>query len=452
MKGEKMEREILIIGGGPAGIVCASTAKKYYPDKKITLIKEKEKGVIPCGIPYMIFSLKDPEENVLSIKGLEDMGIEVIVDKVVKIERREKKVFTQNGDVISWEKLVLALGSKPIKPPILGIERENIFSIYKDLDYLKKVVERVKEAKNILVLGGGFIGIEFADEISKLEGKNVYLVELLPHLLSNSFDEEFSHLAEERLKEKKVNILTNRKVVEFEGEGKVERVRFSDGETLDIDCVILGIGASPNTDLARECELPLGKGKGIWVDEYTRTEDKDIFAVGDCAGKRDFFTRKDAPVLLASIATSEARIAGANLYQLKVVRENKGTVGIYSTYIDGLVLGSAGLTEKTAKEEGFEVVIGNFEGVDKHPKALPGTGKIKVKLIFSKHSGIIMGGQVAGGISCGELINTIGVAIQKRVSFSELETLQMATHPYLTPAPTMYSLVLAAQDAAKKFK
>jgi len=374
------------------------------------------------------------------------------VDKVVKIERKEKKIFTQSGDVYSYQKLVLAVGSKPIKPPILGIEKENIFPIYKDLDYLKMMVERVKEAENILVLGGGFIGIEFADEISKWEGKNVYLVELLPQLLSNSFDEEFSHLAEKRLKEKKVNILTNTKVVEFIGEKKVERVKFSNGKILDIDCVILGIGASPNTDLACECGLSLGKGKGIWVDEYTRTEDKNVFAVGDCAGKGDFFTRRDAPILLASIATSEARIAGANLYQLKVVRENKGTVGIYSTYIDGLVLGSAGLTEKSAKNEGFEVVIGNFEGIDKHPKTIPGAEKIKVKLIFSKHSGIIMGGQVSGGISCGELINTIGVALQKRVSFSELETLQMATHPYLTSAPTMYPLVLAAQDAAKKFK
>ncbi len=446
-----MQKEILIIGAGPAGIVCASTAKKYYPDKKVAIIKEKEKGVVPCGIPYMIFSLKSPQENILSTKKLEDMGIEVIVDKVVKIERREKKIFTQNGNMYSYEKLVLSLGSKPMIPPISGVEKENIFSIYKDLDYLKKMVEKIKKAKNIVVLGGGFIGIEFADEISKWEGKNVYLVELLPRLLSNSFDEEFSHFAEEKLREKGVNILTNRKVVEFIGEGKVEKVKFSNGETLDADCVILGIGAFPNTDLARECGLSLGKGKGIWVDEYMRTEDKDIFAVGDCAGKRDFFTRKDAPVLLASIATSEARIAGANLYQVKIVRENKGTVGIYSTYIDGLVLGSAGLTEKTAKDEGFEVVIGNFEGVDKHPSTIPGAKKIKVKLIFSKHSGIIMGGQVAGGVSCGELINTIGVAIQKRVSFSELETLQIATHPCLTSAPTIYPLVLASQEVAKKF-
>jgi len=183
-----------------------------------------------------------------------------------------------------------------------------------------------------------------------------------------------------------------------------------------------------------------------------RTIDPDIFAVGDCAGKRDFFTRKDAPILLASIATAEARIAGANLYQLKVVRENKGTIGIYSTYVDGLVLGTAGHTENSARREGFEIIVGNFEGVDKHPSAMPGASKIKVKLVFSKQSGIILGGQVAGGMSVAELINAIGIAIQKRISLTELETLQMATHPYLTSAPTMYPLVLAAQDAAAKIQ
>ena len=181
-----------------------------------------------------------------------------------------------------------------------------------------------------------------------------------------------------------------------------------------------------------------------------RTSDPDIFAVGDCAGKRDFYTHKDAPVMLASTATAEARIAGANLYQLKVVRENKGTIAIYSTYIDGKVLGSAGLTENRARNEGFEIVTGTANGVDKHPATLPEANKVKIKLIFSKYSGIILGGQVAGGISCGEVINLIGVAIQKRMSFAELETLQMATHPYLTSAPTVYPIVLAAQDASRK--
>jgi len=154
--------------------------------------------------------------------------------------------------------------------------------------------------------------------------------------------------------------------------------------------------------------------------------------------------------MLASTATAEARIAGANLYRLKVVRENKGTIAIYSTYVDGLVLGSAGLTEQSAKKEGFEIIASSAETIDKHPGSLPGANKIKIKLIFSKHSGILMGGQIAGGISAGEVINIIGMAIQKRVLMTELETLQMATHPYLTSAPTMYPIVIAAQNASAK--
>ncbi len=225
-------------------------------------------------------------------------------------------------------------------------------------------------------------------------------------------------------------------------------MRFENGEELKVDSIILGIGAIPNTKLATDAGLDLGKG--IWIDEYMRTSDSDIFAVGDCVGKRDFYTRRDTAVMLASTATAEARVAGASLYQLKVVRENKGTIAIYSTYVDGLVLGSAGLTETSAKKEGFEIIAGNTEGVDKHPKGLPGANKIKVRLIFSRQSGILMGDQVSGGISAGEIINIIGMAIQQRVSLTELETLQMATHPYLTSAPTMYPIVLAAQDALGK--
>ena len=205
----------------------------------------------------------------------------------------------------------------------------------------------------------------------------------------------------------------------------------------------------PNSKLASEAGLDLARGKGVWVDEYMRTRDPDIFAVGDGALKRDFYTHKETSVMLASTATAEARIAGANLYQLKVVRENKGTIAIYSTYIDGKVLGSAGLTESTARQEGFEIVTGMTATTDKHPATLPGASHIQVKLIFSMTSGIILGGQVAGGVSCGEIINLIGVAIQKRMSLAELETMQMATHPYLTAAPTVYPIVLAAQDASK---
>jgi NADPH-dependent 2,4-dienoyl-CoA reductase/sulfur reductase-like enzyme len=273
----------------------------------------------------------------------------------------------------------------------------------------------------------------------------------LPHLLANSFDEDFSLLAEEKIKNKGIQLFLNSKVVEILGKNKVEAVKLENGKELKADSVVLGIGAVPNTKIAVDAGLDLGRGKGIWTDEYMRTSDPDIIAIGDCAEKKDFFTRKVSPVMLASIAGAEAKIAAANLYKIRLIRENKGTIGIYATYIDGLVLGSAGLNQVSAKKEGFDIITGNTEGADKHPRSMPGTNKVIVRLIFSKQSGVLLGGQVAGGISAGEMTNIIGLAIQKRVSVTELETFQMATQPYLTDGPTVYRIVAAAHDALVKY-
>jgi len=442
--------DIVVVGGGPAGIISAVTARKYYPDKEILLIKNVAQGVIPCGIPYMFKTLLKPEDNAMGNAPLEKANVTVIVDEVTVLDRKAKSVRTKAGENIKYEKLILATGSDPILPPIKGIDKKNVYPIIKEMQYLKQLKDQLAKAKNVLIIGGGFIGVELADELSNIPGLAVSLAEFQPGLLMNSFDAEFGMMVEEKLKAKGVKVLIEAKVAELKGEKEADKAILSDGTSFPVEMVVLGIGAVPNTKLAREAGLDLGKGKGIWVDEYMRTTDPDVFAVGDCVGKRDFFTRKDLPVMLASTATAEARVAGANLYQLKVVRENKGTIAIYSTWVDGLVLGSGGLTEAAAKNEGFEIVVGRAEAPNKHPAAMPNAGKTAVKLIFSKQSGILMGGQVVGGMSAGEIINIIGLAIQKRVSCTELETLQMATHPHLTAAPTMYPLVLAAQDAAEK--
>ncbi|MCD4778930.1 MAG: FAD-dependent oxidoreductase [Candidatus Omnitrophica bacterium] len=449
-----MERkaDILVLGGGPAGIICAVTAREYYPEKDIVVMKDVENGVVPCGIPYMFASLKSPEENKLGNAALDNSKVDCVVDKAVKVDRKNKVVLTDKGDTYVYNKLVLAVGSIPITLPIPGIDKKGVYPIYKDLDYLKEIIPEIRQLKRILVIGGGFIGVEFADELVKLEDKEVFLVEMLPSILANSFDPEFSGIAEDKLKANGVNVMTDICVKKIIGEQKVEKVILSDGSELEMDAIILGTGSMPYVDLANDAGLDTVQRKGILVDEYMRTSDPDIFAIGDCACKRDFYTRKPIPVMLASTATAEARIAGANLYKIKVVRENKGTIAIYSTYLDGLSFGSAGLTEKTALAEGFEVAIGVADGVDMHPGTLPGVNKSKLKLIFSRQSGIILGGQVSGGMSCAQVINIIGVAIQKRMSSTELETLQMATHPFLTSAPTVYPLVVAAQNAARDMR
>lgn len=447
-----MERkvDVLVIGAGPAGIISAVTARKYYPKKEIVVIKSIDKGVIPCGIPYMFSSLKDADENKLGNAALKKNGVDVVVDEVIKVNRTKKTITTKDNHKFIYEKLILATGSKPITPPIKGVDKKGVYFIYKDMLYLKELIEEVRNAKDVLIVGGGFIGVELADEISGMNGLNVCLVEMLPNILANSFDTEFSKVARETLESNNVTVFTNTRIEEISGGEEVDGVRLSDGREIAVDKIIIGTGGIPNSKLASDAGLNLSVGKGIWVDEYMRTVDSDIFAVGDCAAKRDFYTHKEAQVMLASTATAEARIAGANLYQLKVVRENKGTIAIYSTCIAGKVLGSAGLTENTATKEGFEIVTGSADAMDKHPPTLPGASKVKVKLIFSKNAGIILGGQVTGGMSCAEKINLIGVAIQKRMSFAELETLQMATHPYLTSSPTVYPIVLAAQDASSK--
>jgi NADPH-dependent 2,4-dienoyl-CoA reductase/sulfur reductase-like enzyme len=354
--------DVLTVGCGPAGMISAVTAKKYYRDKNVMVMKSIENGCIPCGIPYMFSSLKNPDDNKLGNMLLEKNGINAVIDEAVKIDRENKSVLTKKNDIYRYEKLILATGSAPANLPIKGIEKEGVYTIYKDMIYLKQCVEKNKAAKNILIIGGGFIGVEFADEMAGEGKNNVYLVEVLPKLLANSFDPEFSCIIEEKLRAKGVKVILGVKVDEIIGNNKVEKVRLSNGEELEIDSIILGVGASPNVQIAADAGLRTVNGKGIWVDEYMRTSDTNIFAVGDCACKKDFYTRRDISVMLASTATAEARIAGANLFQIKIIRENSGTIAIYSTYVDGQMLGSAGLTETFAKKEGFEVIVSNVEG------------------------------------------------------------------------------------------
>jgi len=233
--------DILVIGAGPAGMISAGTARRYYPDKKITVLKSIEKGVIPCGIPYMFSSLKNFDDNMLATTALEEKGIEVVVGMATNIDRKEKIVTTDSNKKYSYEKLVIAVGSAPIVPKIPGVEKKGVFPIQKDMDYLKKAIQEIRKGKNILIVGGGFIGVEFADEISKVKELNVSLIEMLPNLLANSFDEEFSEGVEEKLRKHGVNILTGRKVIEFLGEDRVTGVRLENNEEIEVD----GVGADP---------------------------------------------------------------------------------------------------------------------------------------------------------------------------------------------------------------
>ncbi len=442
--------DVIVIGGGPAGVISAVTAKKCDKVSTVLLLRTVETSLIPCGIPYIFSSLDSVEKDIMGDKSLIANGIKIEIDRVTDIYPDKKTIKTEKGNEYGYEKLVLATGSAPVKIPIEGIDLPGIYLIKKDLNYLKEVREKVLEAKNVVIIGGGFIGVEFSDDIANLQGKSITIVEMLPHVINQAFDDEFAIMAEEELKKKGVNILTGTRVVKFDGSGKVEKVVLDGGKEIPADVVIVSIGAKPNVELAEKAGLDISKSGGIWVDEYMRTSNKDIFAVGDCAEKRDFYTRKRVPVMLASTATAEARIAGVNLFKIQLIRQNRGTIAIFSTKVGDLALGAAGLTEKRAMEEGYEVVVGEAEAVNRHPGHLPGAMTTKVKLIFSRRSGILLGGQVAGGPEVGELINIIGLAIQQGIPGCELFTLQVGTQPLLTAAPTIYPLIVAAQNGMAK--
>jgi NADPH-dependent 2,4-dienoyl-CoA reductase/sulfur reductase-like enzyme len=378
---------------------------------------------------------------------LENNGIELVKGEVVSVDREKKEAVLKDGNMISYDKLVFATGSNPMVPPIPGVDKKNVYPVKKDFDYLDEVLEEMGNVKDVVIIGGGFIGVEFADECRKGRDVNVTVVEALPNCLQMALDDEFCAEAQEKLKEAGVKVMLKSRVESIEGDGAVTGVKLAGGEVLKADMVILGIGAVPNTELAKSCGLELGFKNAIKVDRYMRSyTDPDVFACGDCAEKHSFFTGRPSGVMLASVATSEARIAGANLYS--AVHEHVGTISVFSTMINGRAFAVAGMTERTAKENGMNIVIATAQAPDTHPGGMPDSSITKVKLIFAKETGVILGGSISGGRPVGEMINVISACIMHKMTADDIVKFQMGTHPALTSSPIGYPIVNAACKAS----
>jgi len=444
-----MKTDVLVVGGSAAGIAAAVTGKNNYPDKDFLVIRKENQVVVPCGIPYVFGSLASTDKNVIPDAGLAKAGVNLKIGHVDSINAKDKTCTTNDGTEITFDKLVLATGSLPVAPQWLkGADLANTFMIHKNKVYLAEMIAKLSDCKKIVTIGGGFIGVEVSDELNK-KGKEVTLVEILPNILGLAFDEELAVEAERILQDRGVTIQTGTGVKEILGDKKVRGVLLDNSETLDADAVVLAMGYRPNVSLAEKSGCTITAKGFIGVDEYMRTENPDVFAVGDCAEKRDFITRKHSGVMLASTACAEARVAGMNLYKLSTLKTLSGTIAIFSTAIGDTGFGAAGLTETVAKNEGFDVVTGTFQGVDRHPGTLPETHKQTIKLIVARESGVVLGGEVMGGLSVGELTNLIGFVIQNRMTINSILTAQIGTHPLLTASPTAYPLIKAAEVVAK---
>jgi NADH oxidase (H2O2-forming) len=439
------KHELVIVGGNAAGIQAAVCSQKHHGLKDIVVIRPEEKAMVPCGIPYIYGTLGEVDKNILSDALLGEA--ELKIGEVASIDSKQKSVTLVSGEEIGYNKLVIATGSSPVRPPIPGIDKDNVWSIRKYPDYLQELASAMDNADRIVVIGGGFIGVEFADECRK-RGHEVTIVEQLEHCLQLVCTEQLCVRAEDALKAGGVNVITSNAVKSIGGNSKAEFVEVEDGSKIECDLVIIGIGVVPNSKLAADSGLEIGPNRGIAVDEFQRTSNNDIFAVGDCAEKYSFFNNESVPVRLASVATREGKVAGANLYIPQW--RNNGTIGVFSTVVGRTAMAMAGLTDAQAERLGYDTVIGEAQAASKHPGTMPDADPMRVRLIFDRRSGIIIGGSACCTMTAGEVSNLMAATIVNRMTMEQIALFPIGTHPWLTASPLAYQLTDAASDALHK--
>jgi NADPH-dependent 2,4-dienoyl-CoA reductase/sulfur reductase-like enzyme len=293
---------IVVIGSSEIALVCAYTARNTYPDKKVALIINKDGN-------YFINRLFNESG---SFNNSED-GVAVIADEV--ISSKDKVIRLSNGKDIAFEKLVIAAGSEAIKPQIGGVEKEGVYFINKDPDYLNLVKSIAMRATNIVVFGGGYIGVVLTDELLR-HGKNVTLIARTNRLLPSSIDTELSDDTAKLIKKEGGKIIFKSKVKEVLGDKKISGVKLRNGEELPCDFLIICCGEKPATAMADKFGIVYDHDRGILVDEYQRTSDKNIFAIGECAARFDFFCGDMSDFLLSTTRIEEAKLIGSNLYSV----------------------------------------------------------------------------------------------------------------------------------------
>ncbi len=436
--------DVVIIGGGPAGFAAALSARNAYPHHCIALIRREKTALIPCGIPYTMHRLSTVEEDTLPDTPLKKAGVSVLIGEVST--RTGKVLHLSDGSEIEYEKLIIATGSSPVVPGIPGIEHKGVFVIRKEVDALQELKQAAADASRIAIIGGGYVGVEFADEFLRM-GKEITIIDQLPHLFAGSIDPEFSEVVVAEISSRGGELHLGSPVAAIESKGRAEEILLGNSTRIPCDLVLVAVGYKPNLALARRLGVEVNEGTGIVVDEYMRTSEPDIFAVGDCAEEHHFFSGEPWPIKLASTATAQGRLAGSSLWGIKMVKSFRGVLGTFSTMIGDTAIGVSGLTEVQAKSMDVDYIVGTAEAPDHHPGKLPGTSTLFVKLLFARHSHVLLGGQVRGGSTVGEIVNLLAVMIQEEMTDAVIDTMQIGTHPLLTPSPLVYPVISATVDA-----
>lgn len=447
--------KILVIGAVAAGTKTAAKLKRENPSLNVTVITRDEYiSYAGCGLPYYVGGIIE-EKGELVVKTPEDFklitGVDVLIKhEAIDIDRENKivkaKVLT-TGEIkdFEYDKLVFATGASPFIPPIKGVDLKGVFSLRKveDAIAIRDLVESEKINKAV-VIGGGFIGLETAENLFE-KGVEVTLLELAPHILPG-FDEEVALYAQNYLIEKGINILTGEKAVGIKGHDKVEGVT-TDKRELDADLVIMSVGVRANVEIAKNIGVEIGTTGAIKVNENMETNIPGVYAVGDCAESTNLITGKPAWYPMGSTANKMGRIAGININGSTEKDFLSGVLGTTVVKLFGLNAAKTGLSEMAAKKEGYDTISVLVPGNDK-AHYYPGYRMILTKLIADKKTHRVLGAQVIGEGVVDKPIDIIATAITLGAKVEDLEKLDLAYAPPFSMA--MSTTILAANVLLNK--
>ena len=435
--------DILIIGGGPAGMTITKTIKN---EREIGIIRPEDHSMVYCAMPYVIEDLLPYEKTLKEDSIVTDTGADLIRDKAVEIDFENKLVKTEKNEEYSYNDLVIATGADPILPPIPGTELDNVMTFKNEGD-LQKILDIVDEGiENVSVVGAGAIGNELAQALNEKD-INTNLIDMMPTILPNILDPEMVEEPEKHLEELGINLHLDKEVVELKGDSSVESIVLSGEQEVKSDLVVFAVGMSPAVDFLKESDLEIEKD-GIVVNSKMETNLDNVYAVGDCVQYESAIIDEVISGKLATNAVTMARTLAANL-----LGENRNYEGFYNgaaTKVGDYYVGSTGLNEKLAAEN-FEIITSYQEFTTAFP-IMPFAKKVKVKLIVNKENGKVLGGQFVSGEAVTDKVDKITMAIQYDIDVFELRDLSYSSQPYQSFYPAHNLIAKAAEKAAAKLE
>jgi NADPH-dependent 2,4-dienoyl-CoA reductase/sulfur reductase-like enzyme/rhodanese-related sulfurtransferase len=427
--------KLLIIGGVAGGATAAARARRLDEHAEIIVFERGEHiSFANCGLPYYIGRvIKDRDALLVTTKDAFSQRYKIEIknfSEVIAIDRSRKMVKIKDlrkGGTYeeSYDKIILSPGAEPLRPPIEGIGLDNIFNLKNipDSDLIKSHLDK-KKPRSAVIVGGGFIGLEMAENLH-LRGVKTTIIEMLDQVMA-PLDFEMAALVHAHLKEKGVKCVLGTGVTSFTERNGHLIVTTSDGKHHETDLVILSIGIRPENRLAQEAGLEIGNRGGIKVDASMKTSDPDIFAVGDAVEVKDIITGQPTMTALAGPANKQGRIAADNALGRKSLF--KGTLGTAVVKVFELTVASTGANEKTLTSQNIPHVV-SYTHSGSHASYYPGAETMAIKLIFSPGRGKILGAQIVGKGGVDKRIDVIATAIRGGMTVYDLEELELAYAP-----------------------